>query len=563
MPPKDLRLLLVEDSADDASLVQQTLRQAGMTLATRQVDSAAAMAAALAEEQWDLVISDYNLPGFNGTDALKLLRKHSPDTPFLVVSGCIGEEAAVALMKAGADDYVMKDNLARLAPAVERSLKEARTLAHGKLAELAMRESEARFKSLASNIPGTVLQLLLDENGSWSFSYVSENSLALLGVTPRLLQRYPGFFFDLIMVEDAPSFAQSMQTSAREFTDWNWEGRIHVSGTDEIKWVNLRSSPRQLDNGSVVWEGILSNITQRKLAELEMRRSRADLSRLSAHVESIKEHERARIAREIHDDLGGTLTAIKIMLMRLGGGLAPDAEQALQRLRSTEMLVDSALETTRRIATELRPGILDLGIVAAMEWQAAEFEKHMDIPCSLACTHEEISLDSEISIALFRIFQEALTNIAKHAGATRVEVELEADADSVTLQVRDNGHGIATEDLAKPQAFGILGMRERALNLGGTATVRRTRGGTAVTLRLPRSTHVAEATPADDEQPLIFGQAAYSGDSDLRSPTTSSGGPDLRSPTTSSGGPDLRSPTFEASASAPGGESEAKQAGTP
>jgi signal transduction histidine kinase len=565
MPPKDLRLLLVEDSTDDASLVQQTLRQAGMTLATRQVDSAAAMAAALIEEQWDLVISDYSLPGFSGTDALKLLREHSPDTPFLVVSGCIGEEAAVTLMKAGADDYVMKDHLARLAPAMERSLKEARTRAHGKLAELAMRESEARFKALVSNIPGTVLQLLLDKNGGWSFSYVSENSLALLGVTPRLLQRYPGFFFDLITAEDAASFAQSMQTSARELTDWNWEGRIHVSGGDEIKWVNLRSSPRQLDNGSVVWEGILSNITQRKLVELEMRRSRADLSRLSAHVESIKEHERARIAREIHDDLGGTLTAIKIMLMRLGSGLAPDAEQALQRLRSTEALVDGALETTRRISTELRPGILDLGIVAAMEWQAAEFEKHMDIPCRLTCVHEEITVDSEISIALFRIFQEALTNIAKHAGATRVEVKLEADADSVTLQVRDNGHGIATEDLAKPRAFGILGMRERALNLGGNASVRRTRGGTAVTVRLPRSTRAAAATPANDEQLLLFRRATSSGGPDLRSPTTSSGGPDLRSPTTSSGGPDLRSPTTEpsASATAPGGEPDANQAGTP
>ena len=510
MPPKDLRLLLVEDSPDDAALVRQALHLAGLTLVLRQVASAAAMAAALAEERWDLVVSDYNLPGFSGTDALRLLREHSPDTPFIVVSGYIGEEAAAALMKAGADDYVMKDNLARLAPAVERSLKEAQTRAQGKLAQLALRESETRFKAIASNIPGTVLQLLLDANGTWSFSYVSEGCLALCGVTAAPLQHDPSVFFDLIVPEDSATFAQSMQVSARDLTDWNWEGRIHVSGSDEVKWVNLRSSPRRLDGGGVLWEGILSNITQNKLAEFEIRRSREDLSQLSAHVESIKEHERARIAREIHDDLGGTLTAIKIMLMRLGNGLAPDAREALHRVHSTEALVDSALETTRRISTELRPGILDLGIVAAMEWQATEFEKHMEMPCRLTCAHEEIALDGETSIALFRIFQETLTNIAKHAGASRVEVELEADADSVTLQVHDNGRGIVAGDLAKPQAFGILGMQERALNLGGSAEVRRTRGGTAVSLRLPRSKQAAAASLGDDEQSLFCGRAIES-----------------------------------------------------
>jgi len=506
MVPEDLQLLLVEDSADDAALVQQALRQAGLTLVLRQVDSADAMAAALIEKRWHLVVSDYNLPGFSGTDALQLLREHAPDTPFIVVSGCVGEEAAVALMKAGADDYVMKDNLARLAPAVERSLKEAQSRAQRKIALLALRESEARFKALASNIPGAVLQLLLDADGNWSFSYVSEGCLALLGVTPRLLQRFPGFFFDLIAPEDSAAFAQTMQVSARELTDWNWEGRIRVRGSNEIKWVNLRSSPRRLDDSTVLWDGILSNITQGKLAELEVRRSHEDLSRLSAHIESIKEHERGRIAREIHDDLGGTLTAIKIMLLRLGNGLAPDATRELHQLRSTETLVDNALDTTRRIATELRPGILDLGIVAAMEWQAAEFGKRMDIPCQMTCAHEEIPLEGELSITLFRIFQETLTNIAKHAGATRVEVELEADAESVTLQVHDNGRGIAAEDLAKPQAFGILGMQERARSLGGSASARKTRSGTSVILRLPRSAPAA-ASSVGDGQPLFFGRA--------------------------------------------------------
>jgi len=274
--------------------------------------------------------------------------------------------------------------------------------------------------------------------------------------------------------------------------------------------VDLRSRSRLLDDACICWEGIISNITQNKTADIEIRRSRADLSRLSAHVETVKEQERSRIAREIHDELGGTLTAAKIMLLRLGNGLAPDAAEMIHRLHSTEALLDSAMEITRRIATELRPGILDLGIVAAIEWQAAEFEKRMDIACVVTCAYKEITLDSEVSITVFRTFQEALTNIAKHAGATRVEVELEARDNSVVLQVHDNGRGISEEHLGKTQAFGILGIRERARSLGGEAGVRRTRSGTAVTLRLPRTLQDAPEQPAEEEQMLLFGSVMQS-----------------------------------------------------
>lgn len=505
----ELHILLVEDSPDDAELVKQELLQAGRKLALQRVDSAAGLTEALARGTWDMVISDYNLPGFSGTEALQLLRAHSTYIPFIVVSGRIGEEEAVALMKSGADDYVMKDRLARLVPAVERSLREAQNRLESRAAQFALRESEALFKAIVSNMPGMVFQLEFDDDGSPAFTYVSDGCLALFAAPAQLLRQDAHALFERILPEDLRSFTDSMKAAYRRRGNWNWEGRIRLAGTNEVKWVDLRSRSRLHDDSGMCWEGIISNITQNKIADLEIRRSREELGRLSAHVESVKEQERSRIAREIHDDLGGTLTAIKIMLMRLGKGLAPEAKEALQRVRSTEALLDSAMEVTRRIATELRPGILDLGILAAIEWQAAEFEKRMDIGCEVTCAYKEIALDNKISIALFRIFQEALTNIAKHAGATRVEVELEADADSVTLQVHDNGRGIAEVDLANPQAFGILGMQERARNLGGEASVRRTRSGTAVTLRLPRSTGDAAEDPAGDEELLLFGRAIH------------------------------------------------------
>src|SRR5487761_2112022 len=136
-------------------------------------------------------------------------------------------------------------------------------------------------------------------------------------------------FFERILPEDLPSLMASMQAAFRRRTNWNWEGRIRLAGSNEVKWVDLRSRSRLLDNACTCWEGLISNITQNKTADIEIRRSRAELSRLSAHVETVKEHERSRIAREIHDELGGTLTAIKIMLLRLGKDLAPDATEGL------------------------------------------------------------------------------------------------------------------------------------------------------------------------------------------------------------------------------------------
>mgnify|MGYP003868922669 CR=1 FL=1 len=246
------------------------------------------------------------------------------------------------------------------------------------------------------------------------------------------------------------------------------------------------------------------------MAELEILRSREDLSRMSAHLETVKEHERARIAREIHDNLGGTLTALKIELLRLRKDLPPRSKLALQHLQSTETLVDSSLDMARRIATELRPGILDLGIVAAIEWQSAEFQKRMDIPCVLTCAHEEIPLKDGISIAMFRIFQETLTNIAKHAGASLVKVVLDASGDRVSLVVSDNGCGLTNADMDKPQAFGIRGVRERALNLGGEASFSTSGGGTTVMVSLPSSIPAVSIPAAtgdpDDEEVLLFGR---------------------------------------------------------
>jgi two-component system, NarL family, sensor histidine kinase UhpB len=352
----------------------------------------------------------------------------------------------------------------------------------------ALRSSRVRFRAIVSNTPGLVYQFLQTTGGALSFPYLSEGCHALLGVTAERLRHDPSLLLELILPEDRDSYLEAMAASAIDMKAWNWEGRIWVEKWEDIKWINIRSTPRALPGEGVQWEGIMTNITQSKLAQDEIVRSRAQLAELSAHVETVKEKERTRIAREIHDDLGGNLTAIKMALALMRKRLAPENEEVLEKADYVDALVDRTIEAVHRISVDLRPSILDFGIVAAIQWQAREFEKQFSIPCTFSSSMSDIALHPDQATALFRIFQEALTNIGKHANASRVTVRLERIERGLRLEVTDDGCGIATPDRLKPQSFGIRGMIERASALGGYLSVCGAEGGgTAVTLKIPLS----------------------------------------------------------------------------
>jgi signal transduction histidine kinase len=270
-----------------------------------------------------------------------------------------------------------------------------------------------------------------------------------------------------------------MAASKALLTSWNWEGRIWIDGVwKDVKWINLRATPHALAHppGSVQWDGIMTNITESKLEQEEVLRSRARLAELTDHIEQVKEQERTRIAREIHDDLGGNLTAIKMALAMLAARL-PDEPPLRDKAAYLDDLVDRTIDAVHRISLDLRPSTLDLGLVAALEWQAREFERQAGVACVFRCAHREIDLDPDHASALFRIFQEALTNIAKHAGATRVMVALRRQRQHLLLTIADNGRGIQPADRLKPHSFGLRGMSERARALGGTLTLSEAPGG--------------------------------------------------------------------------------------
>src|SRR5450830_768149 len=361
------------------------------------------------------------------------------------------------------------------------------------LAEL--EQVRARFAAIVSNTPGLVYQFVLQPDGQVSFPYLSDGCQALLGLTTADLHAAPQRFLELILPDDRSSYLETMRVSAAAQWSWNWEGRIWVDAWKDVKWINLRSTPHTLADGAVRWDGIMTNITDSKLEQIEVRHSRARLAELTAHTERVKEQERTRIAREIHDDLGGNLTAIKMALAMLSARL-PEGDQALHdKAAYVDELADRTIDAVHRITLDLRPSILDFGLVAALDWQVKEFSAQAGLACSFQSNEKEVELDADAATALFRIVQEALTNIAKHAQASRVTVRLHCGRQQIGVKITDNGRGIDASDRKKPASFGLRGMAERARALGGTFEVSpATGGGTTVAIKIRRANAGAEAT---------------------------------------------------------------------
>jgi signal transduction histidine kinase len=230
----------------------------------------------------------------------------------------------------------------------------------------------------------------------------------------------------------------------------------------------------------------LPRISMRKKAEEELRSSREQLRNLSAYLQSAREKERMYIAREIHDELGQTLTALKMDVFWLHKKLSGAQKTMLEKTNSMSALIDSAVKAVRRISRELRPGLLDdLGLTAAIEWQVGEFQQRTGIRCELVLEPDEIIVEQDISTAVYRIFQETLTNIARHSYATMVKIFLEMKPREILLQIKDNGRGVSQDKIESATSFGLIGIRERVRLLQGELIISGPSGDSWVTIRLP------------------------------------------------------------------------------
>lgn len=396
---------------------------------------------------------------------------------------------------ANCPDELLESLSPRLATMVHRSVSDRQSLD----AALQLREWDAVLcsrnelthantpHSFLDSLPGMACQLHLDRNGRLSFLYASAGCTDLLGISPPELEQNAGCLLDNLDPEDAEAFYFGMQQSARDGTAWNWEGRVLLTEQLEIKWLNLRAKDPFRDAQGVYWNGFMVNITQNKKTALEIKRSRQRLRELSSHIENIKEQERIRIAREIHDEIGVLLTALKMDLSWLRNRLPADNAALLEKAHDMADLLDTAGKSANTLVHSLRPAFLDcFGIVAAIEIEAREFTKRTGIPCKITKSQDCIAVSAEQSITLFRVFQETMNNIMKHAEAHQVQVQISASPQGVELVVADDGKGFDESARNKPRSFGLRGIQERIGHLGGRARISSTPGvGTTIAVLLP------------------------------------------------------------------------------
>jgi PAS domain S-box-containing protein len=343
----------------------------------------------------------------------------------------------------------------------------------------ALRKSEERFRLFMNNTP--TVAWMKDKQGH--YVYVSETYQKHLGA--RQENRVGKTDFEVYPTAIAEQFRKNDQAALAaghpiEVTEES------LSRSGEPCWWLTYRFPFHDASGQVFVAGIGLDITGRKRAEQSLRKSRDQLRALAARVQTVREEERTRASREIHDELGQALTAIKIDLSSLLHDLRADKKPKSKRILK---LVDGTIQSVRRISTELRPAVLDaMGLVAAIGWAAEEFAARTRTKCRLDLPPDQMVINQESATALFRILQETLTNVARHSNATEVKVRFAKEDGTLTLEVQDNGKGVRAEQLSAASSLGIMGMRERALLVGGELTMTGAPGeGTTMRVRIPET----------------------------------------------------------------------------
>lgn len=480
MSERPLRLLLIEDNPDDADLLLIRLADEGHDLDARRVESLDDLDRALAEGPWAAVICDYSLPGFEAPEALARVRAADPECPFLVISGHVDEENAVSLLRAGAQDFISKNRLARLGPALSRELYEARERRERRAAEQSLRENE----QLLARITRTIAEGLLVIDGNGRLLFMNSEAVRLLGWRP-----------DELMIGSvcARLFPEDLRQAFRDVLDEiapRHMGRTRLVRQDgslcPVSLVVSALVEGEQARGLVI---AFQDITRQLADEAALSESRAQLRALSAFLLDVREKEQTRIARELHDELGQLLTAMKFDLSWLETRL--EDERMRVRAERVRGLIDMAVDGMRRIASDLRPGLLDdLGLGAALEWLIEGFSERCGTQCVLEMAHDDFELSEPVATAAYRIVQECLSNIERHARATQCRVRVEIEEHQLRIEVGDDGQGMtpgAPHD-DKRCHYGLLGMRERAFALGGELQIDSAPGqGTRLYARLPLS----------------------------------------------------------------------------
>ncbi len=363
-----------------------------------------------------------------------------------------------------------------------------RDMSAQKLAEQALRRSEERYRALYEDNPS--MYFTVDAAGV----VLSVNRYGAEHLGYMVKELVGKSVLSVFYEDDKATVVERLQACLQtpdQMVEWEFR-KLHKDGS--LMWVKEYVRVVRDSDGKPVVLIVCDDITERKKAEEEIHKLNSDLKdsseqmrRLAAHLQNAREQERKRIALEIHDELGQQLTNFMFQLKRCFDEFGQDDSEILEKTDSLKGLVREMIKTVRRIATELRPGVLDeFGLVAAIEWQSHEFIRNTGIKTVLKKESNDIQIDEDKATAVFRIFQEALTNIARHSEATEVQITLGCKDGLLVLEVQDNGKGVTEKELRNSRSLGVLGMRERAEIFGGSLTINGIEGrGTSAVLQMP------------------------------------------------------------------------------
>jgi hypothetical protein len=349
-------------------------------------------------------------------------------------------------------------------------------------AEEALSESEEKYRTLTDNVNVAVFRNRSGPKGRFievnpamvkMFDYKSKKEFLKLNVSDLYQNQGDRKKFSRKMLRDG--FVKNEELKLKKN-----DGTPIVCSESTVVVKDEKGRAKYFD-------GIIEDITERKRVEEDLKESKEQMRNLAAHLQSVREQERTFIAREIHDELGQSLTALKMDLFWLKNRTPADQKPLFEKTEQMTQLVDTTIQRVKKICSELRPRLLDdLGLLAAIEWQGEDFESHTGIKCEMTIDAQDMELDQDFSTAVFRIFQETLTNVARHADATRVKVGLREKAGRLELKVRDNGKGIPERKIFDPKSFGIVGMKERVYFLGGKIEIKGVQDkGTIIKMIIP------------------------------------------------------------------------------
>jgi len=468
-----LRVVCLEDDPLDAELAHEELKGVLEDLDWRHVSTEAEYRREVEEGEPDLILADYNLPHFDGLSALAIARSARPLTPFIFVSGALGEEIAIETLKSGATDYVLKSRLKRLGPAAVRALSEARERSERRRIERELEAQRTLLEALIDTIPDSIYAVDRDEK----LLLANRALLDGIGKSAReVIGRRLRDFLDITRAPDRRG-SEDNYLMNRSTTVANREQLVRNS-TGDVRWHSTtKALLRGPDSRQVT--GLVSvsrDVTNRRMLEEEL--------------SEISNREQRRIGSDLHDGLGQELTGLSLMLKGIETAIERDAPQFTSQVVRIRQVLTQAIESTRALARGLSPVNLERGgLPAALEHLARQFQAMYGLKCEYhSSLRPDVSIDETSATHLYRIAQEAMANAAKHAGAQSLRVSLSNSENGLMLQIADNGRGIPPAMPAEPTGMGLKLMEYRARMIGGEIGIAAgENGGTVVSCVFPLS----------------------------------------------------------------------------